>query len=146
MKSLQSPWTAPYAALLLRVTMGVLFVAHLYWKFEVRPGGIHSWWSNLNDSGYPDWVLAYVLSAEFAGALLLIPGLYTRWVSLYALPFMAAASQYWMVRKGFFFTVAGGEMPMLWAIMLVLQALLGDGAYAVSSLGRRSSGAASTAH
>lgn len=31
--------TGPYAALLLRVTLGVLFVAHLYWKFAVFDGG-----------------------------------------------------------------------------------------------------------
>jgi putative oxidoreductase len=35
------------------------------------------------------------------------------------------------VRKGFFFTAAGTELPMLWSIGLIVQAGLGDGAYAL---------------
>jgi putative oxidoreductase len=73
----------------------------------------------------------YVISAEFAGAFLLIPGIYTRWVCLYALPMMIAASQFWLVRKGFYFTASGGELPVIWAAMLIVQSLLGDGTYAV---------------
>jgi putative oxidoreductase len=122
----------PYAALLLRVTLGLMFIAHLYLKFEIIPGGLHTWWSNLLAGGYPRIVPWYAISAEFAGALLLIPGICTRWVSLYALPLMIGASQFWLVRKGFYFTGAGAELPLVWSIMLVLQSLLGDGAYAVT--------------
>ena len=123
--------TAPYAALLLRVSLGLLFIAHLYWKFELIPGGVHSWWSHLTASGY-HWIVPwYVISAEFAGALLLIPGIGTRWVCIYTLPLMIGAAQFWLVRKGFYFTAAGGELPIVWGSMLVIQALLGDGPYAV---------------
>jgi putative oxidoreductase len=122
---------APYAVLLLRVTLGSLAIAHLYWKFYVLPGGLQAWWQNLNMQGYPDWVVYYVLSGEFAGAILLIPGVMTRWVGLYALPLMLGAAQYWIVRKGFFFVSAGAEMPLLWSVTLVIQAMRGDGAYAL---------------
>jgi len=121
----------PYAALVLRVTLGLMFIGHLYWKFEILPGGFDRWRSGLIDNGYPAFVPWYVISAEFAGALLLIPGIYTRWVSLYALPMMLGAAQFWLVRKGFYFTAAGAELPIIWSIMLVLQAMLGDGPYAV---------------
>jgi putative oxidoreductase len=121
--------TVPYAALVLRLTLGSLFIAHLYWKFEVR--GFIQWWTSLNNAGYPDWVLAYVVSGEFAGALLLIPGIYTRYVSLYALPLILGAAQFWLTRKGFFFTAAGAELPILWAMGLIVQALIEDGAFAV---------------
>ena len=30
--------TAPYGTLLLRLTVGSLFIAHLYWKFAILPG------------------------------------------------------------------------------------------------------------
>jgi hypothetical protein len=30
------------------------------------PGGVQAWWSGLVKSGYPTFVPAYVLSAEFA--------------------------------------------------------------------------------
>jgi len=123
--------TAPYAALFLRITLGLLAIAHLYWKFYVLPGGLDAWWANLNTQGYPDWVVYYVLSGEFAGALLLIPGIWTRWVALYCLPLMLGAAEYWLVRKGFFFVSAGAEMPILWSVALITQAMLGDGAYAL---------------
>jgi putative oxidoreductase len=127
---------ASCAALLLRVTLGFMFLAHLYWKFEILPGGVYTWWSGLLANGYPRLVLWYSISAEFAGALLLIPGIYTRWVSLYALPLMIGASHFWLVRKGFYFTTAGAELPLVWSIMLLLQVMLGDGPFAVSLAGR----------
>jgi putative oxidoreductase len=121
--------TAPYAALLLRITLGFFAIAHLYWKFELI--GIDTWWGNLDKAGYPDWVITYVISGEFAGALLLIPGIFTRWVSLYALPLMLGAVVFWLQRKGFFFTGSGAEFPILWSIGLFVQAGLGDGAFAL---------------
>ena len=121
--------TAPYAALLLRLCLAGLFAAHLYQKFAIR--GLSAWWSALQKAGYPDWVLYYTVSAEFVGAVLLLLGIYTRYVSLYALPLMIAATHFWAVRKGFYFTDAGWEFPLAWSIMLIVQALLGDGAYAV---------------
>jgi putative oxidoreductase len=76
-------------------------------------------------------VVLYVLSGEFAGALLLIPGIFSRYVALYAAPLMMGAVQYWLVRKGFFFTAAGAEFPILWTIGMLTLALVGDGAYAM---------------
>lgn len=123
--------TASYAALLLRVTLGLMFIAHLYWKFEILPGGLHTWWSGFASNGYPFFVPWYVISAEFAGAMLLIPGIHTRWVSLYILPMMLGAAQFWLMRRGFYFTAAGAELPILWSILLIIQALLGSGPYTV---------------
>jgi PhoH-like ATPase len=46
--------TAPYAALLLRLTLGALAIAHLYWKFYVLPGGLDEkldpWMSAIHDA------------------------------------------------------------------------------------------------
>jgi putative oxidoreductase len=97
----------------------------------VRPDGLTGWWLNLTNNGYPDWVVIYVLSAEILGAICLIPGIAARWIALYATPLMMGAAQYWLVRKGFFFTAAGAELPVLWTIALLVQAGLGDGAYAL---------------
>jgi putative oxidoreductase len=123
--------TAPYAITLLRVSLGIFAIAHLYWKFFVLPTGFNGWWTNLNNNGYPDWVVLYVLSGEFLGALLLIPGIWARWVALYSVPLILGAAQYWIVRKGYWFTEAGAELPTLWAIALLVLAGLGDGAYAL---------------
>ena len=123
--------TAPYGALLLPLSLGGLFWAHLYWKFFVLPGGLAQWWGSFAPNGYPWFVPWYAISAELVGALLLIPGIYTRWASLYAVPLMIGAAHFWLVRKGFYFTAAGCELPILWTIMLLVQALLGDGPYAL---------------
>ena len=127
---------AVYVPLLLRVTLGSLFIAHLYWKFAVFPGGLERWWSNFAANGYPWFVPWYVFSAELAGALFLVPGIAVRWVSLYAVPMMIGAAHFWAVRNGFWFVAAGAELPMLWAVLLVLQFLLGSGPYALQ-VGRR---------
>ena len=65
------------------------------------------------------------------GAICLIPGILTRWVALYTMPLIVGAAQFWLVRKGFFFTAAGAELPVLWAVALLVQAGLGDGAFAL---------------
>ena len=122
---------ASYAVLLLRVLLGALFIAHLYWKLFVLPGGLSTWWANLLHGGYPPYVPAYVLSAEVVGALLLIPGILVRYAALYAMPMMLGAAQFWLVRKGFYFTKAGAELPLVWLCLLGLQAMLGDGAWAL---------------
>jgi putative oxidoreductase len=123
------PRTAPYAAMLLRIALGSLFILHLYWKFEIL--GFEHWWISLHNAGYPAALMIYVLLAESAGALLLIPGILTRWVSLFAVPAIFGAAHFWLARKGLFFTAAGAELPLLWGLALVVQALLGNGAYAV---------------
>jgi putative oxidoreductase len=117
-----------FALLLLRLLLGSLFIAHLYWKIAVLPGGLLAWRDGLIGSGYPSFVPYYVLSAEFAGALLLIPGVLTRYVALYAVPMMIGATQFWLARNGFYFTKAGAELPLVWLALLCIQVIGGDGA------------------
>ena len=118
-------------ALALRLLLGALFIAHLYWKLAILPGGLDAWWGNLLANGYPSFVPAYVLSAELFGALLLIPGVLTRYVALYAMPMMIGAAHYWLARKGFYFTQGGAELPLVWLALLGIQVLAGDGARAL---------------
>lgn len=121
----------PWGVLLLRLTVGGLFWAHLYWKFFLLEGGLGKWWDLLAASGYGDIVPLYSLTAEFVGAIFITAGFYTRWSALYTLPFMIGAAQFWATRKGFFFTGAGAELPVVWALLLASLALLGDGAWAL---------------
>ena len=118
-------------ALLLRLLLGSLFLAHLYWKIAILPGGLPAWWQGLQYNGYPAFVPAYVLSAELLGCLLLIPGILTRYVALYAMPMMAGAAHFWFVRNGFYFTKSGAELPLVWLVLLGLQVVLGDGVFAI---------------
>ena len=117
--------------LLLRLLIGALFLAHLYWKIVVRPGGIAGWWDGLASAGYPSLVMVYVLCAEVAGALLVIPGVFARYVAILAMPLMIGASHFWLIRKGFYFTESGAELPLVWLALLCLQVVIGDGAFAL---------------
>jgi putative oxidoreductase len=116
-----------YAPFLLRVLLGLLFIAHLYWKFTVLPGGLSAWWGGLIKSGYPAFVPAYAFSAELVGAAFLIPGILARYTALYAMPLMFGAAQFWLVRKGFYFTQGGAELPLVWLALLAIQVAVGDG-------------------
>ena len=70
----------PYAALFLRLSLSFLFFAHLYRKFAIS--GFDAWWSGLSKQGYSSLSLVYPVGAEVAGAVLLLLGIYTRYVSL----------------------------------------------------------------
>lgn len=107
---------APYAALVLRLALSFFFFAHVIRKFAVI--GFDPWWAGPVKQGYP-------------GAVLLLLGVYTRYVSLLSLPVLIAVANHWMVRKGFWFADGGMEFPLAWVFMLIAQALLGDGAYAL---------------
>jgi putative oxidoreductase len=121
---------ADYAALILRVSMGTLFVAHALMKYFVftLPGTAQFFGS----LGLPE-VLGYVTFwAELVGGVLLIAGVRTRIVALALVPIMLGAT--WAHSgNGWVFSTKGGgwEYPAFWTVALVVQALLGDGALAL---------------
>jgi putative oxidoreductase len=122
--------TASYAALLLRLSLGILFVSHAALKiFVFTPAGTVAFFGSL---GLPA-ALAYVtMFGELAGGIALILGVWTRPVSLLLIPFLAGAIV--TVHNGaWLFSAAGGgwEFPAFWIVTLVVQALLGNGAYAL---------------
>ncbi len=119
-----------YAALLLRVTMGVSFLAHAWLKFAVfTPAGTVQFFQSL---GLPGPLAYVVMAAEFLGGIALILGLWTRWVSLALLPILLGAV-FAHSGAGFFFSNQGGgwEFPAFWAVALAVQALIGGGAFAL---------------
>jgi len=85
--------------------------------------------------GYPG-VLAYaVIAAEVAGGLALIAGLWTRYVALALVPVLVGATITHAGNGWLFSNPNGGwEFPAFWTVALIVQALLGDGAFAARSL------------
>lgn len=123
--------TAPYAALLLRVSLGVLFLAHAGLKvFVFTPAGAASFFGSL---GLPPELAYLTIAAEVIGGVALILGVFTRWVALALIPVLLGAIVLVHGPAGFFFTNANGgwEYPAFWAVALAVQALLGDGALAL---------------
>ena len=119
----------PYAALVLRLTLSFFFFAHLIRKFVSV--GYDKWYAGFVREGYADWMLLYTVGIEFAGAVLLLLGVYTRTVSLLALPVLVAVCLHWAPRRGFWFADGGIEFPLAWVMMLILQIMLGNGAFAL---------------
>lgn len=125
---------ADLAAAILRIAMGILFLAHAGLKlFVFTPAGTANFFASL---GLPGPLAYLVIVAELFGGLALILGLYTRWVSLALVPILLGAIYAPHGAAGFFFSNEGGgwEFPAFWAVTLVVQALLGDGAFALKGL------------
>jgi putative oxidoreductase len=123
--------TAPYAALLLRVALGLFFLAHGLTKVFVFtvPGFVNFFLS----IGYPASLSYLVLLGELGGGFALIVGLWTRWIALILfVEMLGVVAYHWP--NGFAFTSKGGgwEYPAMWAIALLALSLLGDGPFALS--------------
>jgi len=82
--------TTPYAALLLRVSMGVMFLAHGL-LLKVMTFGLAGTMGYFGSIGYPPVFGAIVAFAEIAAGIALIAGVWVRLVSLLALPIMIGA-------------------------------------------------------
>jgi putative oxidoreductase len=123
--------TTPYAALLLRLSLGGLFLAHAGLKLLVfTPAGTAKFFASL---GLPP-ALAYVaMAAEIIGGAALILGVWTRLAALALTPILLGAIFTVHGHAGFFFTSPNGgwEFPAFWAVALIVQALIGDGALAL---------------
>jgi len=123
--------TAPYAALVLRVALGVMFLAHsLYLKvFVFTVPGTVGFFESL---GLPALFAYLTILAETGGGIALILGFQTRLVALALIPVLLGAT--WVhAGNGWLFTAQGGgwEYPLFLTVAALVQALLGSGAYAV---------------
>ncbi len=80
-----------------------------------------------------------VAISELIGGLLLVSGIYTRWVALGLFPILLVATFKAHGANGWLFTNQGGgwEFPAFFAVATVVQFLLGDGAYAIGSIWNR---------
>ncbi|MFZ1660581.1 MAG: DoxX family protein [Paracoccaceae bacterium] len=122
------------AALILRVTNGVLFLLHAGLKlFVFTPAGTAGFFESI---GLPGFLAYLVIAAELLGGIALIVGYKTRIVSLGLILVLLGAIFTVHLSAGFFFSNANGgwEYPAFWAVTLLVLSLLGDGTYA---LGKR---------
>ena len=133
----------PYAATLLRVSLGTLALAHGLLKVLVfTPAGTVGFFASL---GLPAFLAYATIGIEVVGGIALIAGVFTRYVSIVMIPILLGAV-FVHSSAGWVFSNEGGgwEFPAFWAVALVVQALLGDGAFALRlpARNRRVAGAA----
>ena len=122
--------TSPYAALVLRVSLGVMFVAHGLLKAIVftLPGT-----ANFFESvGFPGFLAYIVTPFEVVAGALLILGVQTRVVALASVPLLVGAASVHFGNGWLFSSANGGwEYPVFLIVLAIVQAMLGDGAYAL---------------
>ncbi|EFH11855.1 DoxX family protein [Teichococcus cervicalis] len=126
---------APYATLLLRVSLGLMFLAHGF-LMKVLTFGLSGTMGYFGSLGYPPVFGAIVAIAETLAGIALILGVWTRAVSLLTLPILIGALLQ-HTGNGWVFSARGGgwEFPAFWIVAMLVQAGLGAGAHALD-LGR----------
>ncbi len=124
--------SADLAALLLRVALGAMFIAHslLLKLFVFTLPGTAQFFTTL---GLPGWSAYLVFALEAVGGIMLVLGVQVRWVALILLPILAGATwahagNGWM----FGYTNGGWEYPLYLTLLAYVQVLLGDGTHALS--------------
>jgi putative oxidoreductase len=122
--------TAPYAALVLRVTLGGMFIAHslVLKHFTYTLPGTAQFFESI---GLPGALAYLTFWAELLGGIALVAGIATRWVALALIPILVGAT--WVhIGNGWVFSAANGgwEYPVFLIAASLVQALLGDGKFA----------------
>jgi putative oxidoreductase len=121
------------AAFLLRVTLGIMYLAHSI-ILKLMTFGLAGTASFFVSVGLPGWLAYVTFAAEAVGGVLLILGVQTRWVVLVLLPALLGAIIWVHAGNGWVFTAPNGgwEYPAFLIVAGVVQFLLGDGAYALA--------------
>jgi putative oxidoreductase len=117
-------------ALVLRLALGTMFIAHALLKYYVFTlPGTAQFFESLGLPGILGYATFY---AELAGGVLIVLGVQTRYVALALVPVLIGAT--WAhAGNGWLFTAKGGgwEYPAFLTVAAIVQALLGDGALAL---------------
>jgi putative oxidoreductase len=120
------------AALLLRLTLGTMFVAHGLLKYFVfTPAGTVKFFESRGQPGPPPYL---TIAAEVLGGIALLAGYHTRVVASALVPVLLGAA--WAhAGNGWLFSSPNGgwEYPVFMAFTAIAAALLGDGRYALRS-------------
>jgi putative oxidoreductase len=122
-----------HGALVLRLALGTMFIAHALLKYYVftLPGTAQFFQS----LGLPGGLAYVTFFAELGGGALILAGFFGRWVSVALMPVLLGAT--WAhAGNGWVFTAPNGgwEYPAFLAAAALAHALIGDGAYALSEV------------
>jgi putative oxidoreductase len=126
--------TAPYAAFVLRIALGAMFIAHslILKHFTFTLPGTAQFFESL---GLPAALAYLTFWAELLGGIALLAGVGTRWVAIALVPILIGAT--WVhAGNGWVFSAPNGgwEYPVFLIVASLVQALLGDGRFALANL------------
>jgi len=118
--------TSDFATLLLRLTLGVMFLAHGLLKLLVftLPGAA----GFFESVGFPGWTAYIVAPAEVLAGIALIVGFQTRIIALAGIPILLGSLAV-HAGNGWLFSNANGgwEYPVVLILISIVVALLGGG-------------------
>jgi putative oxidoreductase len=123
---------APYAALLLRLALAAMLLAHAGLKiFVFTPAGAVKFFGSL---GVPEYGAYGIMAFEVIAAAALILGVFSRWVALAVAVELMGTIVLVHGPRGWLFSSQGGgwEYPAFMIAAALALALLGNGAYALS--------------
>lgn len=122
---------SPYAATLLRISLGSMWISHALLKLLVFT--IAGFEGFLASQGMPTFLAWPVVLLELAGGMLILLGWHGRIASLALLPVLAGAMAA-HIGNGWVFSNANGgwEYPLFLIAMSMVHGLLGDGAFSLS--------------
>lgn len=128
-----NPTPAEVGVSLLRVALGVMFLAHSI-VLKLLTFGLAGTAQFFVSVGLPAWLAYVTFAAEAVGGLMLVLGVQTRWVALALSPFLLGALFTVHLGNGWVFSAPNGgwEYPAYLFVLCIAQALLGDGAFALS--------------
>jgi len=130
------PRTEQLGLAILRIVVGIVFLAHGYQKlFVFHMGAVTKMMAGM---GIPEpQVAAIVVSlVEFVGGIALVLGLGTRWAAMLLAIDMAVAVVKVHLHNGLFSARGGYEFPLTLLAACVALALAGPGSPALARLGR----------
>lgn len=116
-----------YAALVLRLGLGAVFIAHALLKILVfTPEGTAGFFASL---GVPGWLAYPVIAAELLGGIMLVAGIKTRLVALALIPVLIGSIALVHGSNGWLFANEGGgrEYPLFLIVAAISLSFLGDG-------------------
>ncbi|BBE70772.1 DoxX family protein [Oharaeibacter diazotrophicus] len=121
------------ATTLLRVSLGTMYLAHGI-VLKLLTYGLPGTAAFFESVGLPGWLAYVTFAAEALGGAALVLGIQARWVALALTPFLVGAIVGVHGANGWVFTAPNGgwEYPAYLVVLSFAQALLGDGAFALS--------------
>lgn len=127
-----------YAALMLRLSLGSVFIAHSV-VLKLITYGLAGTAQFFVGVGLPAWLAYLTFAAEAIGGAMLVLGIYTRHVAVSLIAPLLGAIIWVHGKNGWLFTAKDGgwEYCAFLIVACIVQFLLGNGKYALHATARQ---------